>query len=53
MVNVSHYADNGRSLNKLALILFILFEKLFNDVDLNLMLAEYLVLHCDILGILV
>ena len=50
MVNVSHYADNRRSLNHIFFFFFILFQQLFDNVYLNFLLADDIIINCDILS---
>ena len=40
MVNVSHYTDNGRTLNHLACILFIFLKKFLYNIDNNFLLTQ-------------
>ena len=53
MVNVSHYTYNRRSGNQCVFILFFLFQKLLDDVNLDLFLTEYVKLHRDLFCLLV
>ena len=52
VVNMTHYADDRRSRNHVLLVLFFLFQEFLNDVDLLLLLAENIILHCDLFGFL-
>ena len=49
MVNMTHNADNRRSLYQVIFrILGIVLQKLFDDIHLNFLLAEYIELYRDI-----
>ena len=53
VINMAHYADNRRSGNHICLVLFILFQKLGDHIDLLLLLAENVELHGDLFCLIV
>ena len=53
MIDMTHNADNRRTGYHVLLILFFLFQKFLDDVNLDLFLTEYVKLHRDLFCLLV
>ena len=50
VVNVTHYADNGRTGNQIFIVFIIFLQQLFDNIDLDFLFAEDVVLHGDVFG---
>ncbi len=53
MIYMTHYADNGRSLNQRILRILGIPQKLLDNVDLLLRLADNIILYSDIFCLLI